>query len=132
MAVTWALTAEQIVDDACYMLGLAPLGKSPQAAHRAKGLQILNGVLKSMPWYGALWPSTTEDQHSFVIPAGSTEPIAAPANFFSSPVVKVGIDLTKDGFDRAANASSVGEMDSGGEWTVESGTWGIEDGALTP
>ena len=129
MAVTWALTAEQIVDDACYMLGLAPLGSATKAVHRAKGLQILNGVLKSMPWYGALWPSTTESLYPLALQPGGG-PIALPANYLSSPIFQVGIDAFRAGFNLEDSALSPGPLDTGQEWTAVGGVFGRSGGCL--
>ncbi len=120
MSTTWALTAEQIADNACWMLGLAPGGKAPQPWHRAKSLEILNGVLKQMPWYGYLWPKVAS-RYPFVIPAGDTAGIALPAGYSSSPVVKIFQDTLKAGFKKADSVSSAGDADTGQPIVVRPG-----------
>jgi hypothetical protein len=102
MATTWALTAEQIVDQACWNLGLAGINKSVRPEHRMLGLRILNAILKRLKIYGYAWPKSVDAEWRFAIDAGNTQPIAGPSDFLSAPVIKVFEDIYRDGFGREA------------------------------
>lgn len=128
MATSWALTAEQIVDQACWNLGLAQVGRSVRAEHRTLGLRLLNAIVKSMPSKGYLWPKSSDSEWPFIIQPGS-QYVAPPSDFMSSPVIKLYEDEIKAGFNAEDSTSSVGDADTGQEATITSGAvFGIASG----
>jgi hypothetical protein len=129
MATTWALTAEQIVDQACWNLGLAGINKSVRPEHRMLGLRILNAILKRLKIYGYAWPKSVDAEWRFAIDAGNTQPIAGPSDFLSAPVIKVFEDIYRDGFGREADATSLGTPDQGNDYQYATGSvYGITGG----
>lgn len=79
MTTAWALTAQEICEDAAMHLGIITPGDMPKAADMNILLRALNAILKELPLAGYSWPKLSAET-TLAWVSGAT--IALPSDFF--------------------------------------------------
>lgn len=86
MSTNWTLARERICDKALEKCGVLGVGESAAAEDRTLCLEALDGVLKTLPWFGYQWPKTVSGQASLTLTA-NTNPTNLPSDYYGSPLL---------------------------------------------
>ena len=84
MTTAWALTAQEICEDAFQHLGRTEAGDLPDASEMQLAMRALDAVLKELPLAGYTWPKLS-DEVALAWMSGQT--VALPADYFGSLAV---------------------------------------------
>lgn len=86
MSTTWTLTRERICDKALEKCGVLGQGETADAADRTLCLEALDGILKTLPWFGYAWPKTVSAQATLTLTA-NVNPTAFPADYYGNALL---------------------------------------------
>lgn len=81
MAVAWTQTRENLADAALRKCGVLGAEQTPASADRQLALDALDGLLKSLPLYGLVWPEMVQTTSAISYTAGTAQ-MPMPADWF--------------------------------------------------
>lgn len=87
-STSWVLVSSQICRDAFEHLAQYGAGETVSSDDQTKALRALDGVLKSLPLSGYVWPKLSVDV-ALTWSSGTPQTIYLPADYFNYPSVRI-------------------------------------------